>query len=69
MANTTDDRAKALLAEAERLKGMERYAQQELAKMRKKLTAAAASDLLSEAQRRRALALARKPRRASSRAA
>ncbi len=69
MATTTNDRAQALLTEAERLKGMERHAQQELAKMRKKLTAAAASGLLSDAQRRRALALARKPRRASSPAA
>ncbi len=69
MATTTDDRVQALLAEAERLKGMERHAQRELGKMRKKLNAAAASGLLSEAQRRRALALARKPRRVSSQAA
>jgi hypothetical protein len=69
MATTTDDRAQALLAEAERLKNVERDAQRDLAKLRKQLTHAALSGLLSDAERRRALALARKPRRASSTAA
>jgi hypothetical protein len=69
MATTTDDRIQALLGEAERLKEVERTAQRDLAKLRKQLTHAAGSGLLTESQRRRALALARKPRRASSQAA
>jgi predicted nucleic acid-binding Zn-ribbon protein len=69
MATTTDDRIQALLKEADRLKNVERDAQRDLAKLRKQLTHAARSGLLSDAERRRALALARKPRRASSPAA
>jgi predicted nucleic acid-binding Zn-ribbon protein len=69
MATTTDQRIEALLEEAQRLKDQEKQAQADLAKLRKQLKAAAASGLLSDSQRGRALALARKPRRASSSAA
>ncbi len=69
MTTTTADRLEALLTKAERAKAQEREAQAELAQLRKQLTAAAASGLLSAEERRRVLTLARKPRRASSRAA